>query len=302
MKKMIGFVGQGWIGRNYADNFEDRGYKVIRYSLEASYSANKDIVGECDIVFIAVPTPTTPEGFDDQIVREAVKLVKPGKIAVIKSTVLPGTTESVQAENPGVYVLHSPEFLTEATARYDADNPAMNIIGIPADTPEYRRAGEAVLEVLPESPYHAICLAKEAELIKYVRNCFLYSKVVFMNLAYDLNQKLSGDWRAIKSALAADPMVGKMHLEPVHKSGRGAGGHCFIKDFEAFLNLYNEKMPDDGLGNDVLISLRDKNLELLVETGKDKNLVAGVYGQNFGPLEDEKISQSRKIKPVPVQV
>jgi nucleotide sugar dehydrogenase len=277
-KKKIGFIGQGWIGKNYADNFESRGYQVVRYSLEAPYRANRDLIALCDIVFIAVPTPTTPDGFDDHIVREAVTLVGPGKIAVIKSTILPGTAESVQAENPGIIVLHSPEFLSEASARYDADNPFENIIGIPVDTERFKEAARAVLAVLPEAPYNLICRAREAELIKYIRNCFLYTKVVFMNLSYDLATDLEADWRTIKEAMAADPMVGRMHLEPLHKTGRGAGGHCFIKDFEAFTRMYGERRADDQLGLAALAALRDKNLELLVSSGKDLDLLSGVYG------------------------
>jgi len=295
MKKMIGFIGQGWIGKNYADNFEERGYTVVRYSLEEPYSINGDLIGRCDIVFIAVPTPTTPTGFDDHIVREVIKLVGVGKIAVIKSTILPGTTESIQAENPNIFLLHSPEFLTEATARFDADNPAMNIMGIPEDSAKYREAANAVLEVLPESPYNTICLAKEAELIKYIRNCFLYTKVVFMNLAYDLNKSIGGDWRAIKTSLAADPMVGRMHLEPIHKSGRGAGGHCFIKDFEAFIEMYGEKVSADQLGLEALELLRDKNNELLVKSGKDQDLLFGVYGATIKSRPKEKVKKQKEM-------
>ena len=110
MSKTIGFIGQGWIGKNYADDFEVRGYKIVRYSKEEPYVKNQKEIFKCDIVFIAVPTPTTTRGFDDSILRQAVKLVGRGKIVVIKSTILPGTTELIQKENPGIFVLHSPEF------------------------------------------------------------------------------------------------------------------------------------------------------------------------------------------------
>ena len=73
-KQKIGFIGQGWIGKNYADNFEERGFTVIRYALEEPYNGNKDKIKDCDIIFIAVPTPSTPQGFDDSIVRQAVAL------------------------------------------------------------------------------------------------------------------------------------------------------------------------------------------------------------------------------------
>ena len=86
-KPLIGFIGQGFVGKAYADDFENRGFKNVRYALEEPYRNNKDLIKDCDIVFIAVPTPTTEKGFDDSIIRGAVKLVGKGKIAVIKSTI-----------------------------------------------------------------------------------------------------------------------------------------------------------------------------------------------------------------------
>ncbi|TSD00351.1 MAG: UDP-glucose/GDP-mannose dehydrogenase dimerization [Parcubacteria group bacterium Greene1014_15] len=114
--KKIGFIGQGWIGKNYANDFEQRGFSVVRYAKEPEYAGTRKDIATCDIVFIAVPTPTTEAGFDDSIVRAVLPLIGKGKTAVIKSTILPGTTESIQKQFPDVFVFHSPEFLTEATA------------------------------------------------------------------------------------------------------------------------------------------------------------------------------------------
>ena len=44
----IGFIGQGWIGKNYADNFEARGYEVVRYSLEPEYAGNQEKIKDCE--------------------------------------------------------------------------------------------------------------------------------------------------------------------------------------------------------------------------------------------------------------
>jgi nucleotide sugar dehydrogenase len=280
IESYIGFIGHGFIGKNYSKDFEVRGHRVIRYSLEEPYRHNRSRINKCDIVFIAVPTPTTPEGFDASIVEEALGLVSPGKIAVIKSTILPGTTRRLQAKFPQILVLHSPEFLTEATAAYDARHPDRNIIGIPVDNHQYREAAATVLKVLPKAPYKQVCLAEEAELIKYGGNCFFFSKVIFMNLLYDLSQKLGADWQTIKESMAADPRIGPVHMDPVHKTGRGAGGHCFIKDFAAFKQYYVE-MIDDPNGQEILNWLEAKNIELLLSTAKDLELLTGVYG----PLE-----------------
>src|SRR6266576_4605352 len=97
-KPKIGFIGQGFVGKNLADDFAERGYETVRYALEPEYVGNKDRVKEADIVFVAVPTPTRPDGFDFSILRNEIKLVGKGKIVVIKSTIVPGTTEILQAE------------------------------------------------------------------------------------------------------------------------------------------------------------------------------------------------------------
>jgi UDPglucose 6-dehydrogenase len=278
--KKIGFIGQGWIGKNYADDFEKRGFDVVRYSLEEPYVKNKEKIKDCDIVFIAVPTPTTPKGFDDSPLRKAVKFVGKNKIAVIKSTVLPGTTESIQKENPGIFVVHSPEFLTEATAAYDAANPTRNIIGIPVENELYKKVAYAVLDILPSASYSIICSAKEAELIKYGGNCWFYFKVVFINMLHDLANEMGCQWHVVRDSMAADPRIGRTHLDPIHKSGRGAGGHCFIKDFEAFSKLY-EEVVGDHLGVQALESVKHKNIKYLLDSDKDIDLFLGVYGDKF---------------------
>lgn len=283
-KPLIGFIGQGFVGKNYADDFERRGFEVVRYATRPEFAKNKQRIRECGIVFIAVPTPTTPNGFDYSIVREVLWLVGSGKTAVIKSTVLPGTTEALQREFPGIFVLHSPEFLREASAAYDAAHPDRNIIGISKDTAMYRSKAKQVLAILPRAPYEKIMPVREAELVKYGGNCLLYLKVVFANILYDLSAARGLGWESVRDAIAADPRIGSSHMEPIHQSGhsiralRGAGGHCFIKDFAAFSLLYRDAVKDP-LGNRVLDALRDKNNALLRESKKDLDLLEEVYGR-----------------------
>jgi len=276
----IGFIGQGWIGKNYADNFEARGFTVVRYSLDAEYADNKEKIKDCEIVFIAVPTPTTPEGFDDNILKQVIKLVGEKKIAVIKSTITPGTTAALQKANPKIFILHSPEFLTRHTAAHDAAEPARNIIGLPEDNETYREKARAVMAILPKAPYEMICRSLDAELVKYGGNCFFYFKNIFMNLLYDLALKTGADWENVRQMIAADPRIGAEHTRPVNKGGRGAGGDCLIKDFETFIRLY-KKYANDETGLNILTCLRDKNIELLVKSKKDLELLKGVYGEDI---------------------
>ncbi len=294
----IGFIGQGFIGKNYADDFEERGLSIVRYGLEKEHVGNKAAIGLCDVVFIAVPTPTTPKGFDDSILRSALELLKNGAIAVIKSTVTMGTTEALQKDFPHLSVLHSPEFLREKHAAYDARHPERNIIGIPENSRRFKQAAERVLALLPRAPYQKIMAARAAELTKYAGNCFLMTKVVFMNALYNLAQEEGVVWSELADAMSADPRIGASHLQPVHESGhgggakRGAGGHCFIKDFAAFVDRYAR--TGDATGVRFLEAIELQNVQLLVASGKDIDLVQGVYGKSMRPKKRRVAGKTKK--------
>lgn len=275
---LIGFVGQGWIGKNYANDFEKRGYKTVRYALEEPYRQNKEKVREADIVIIAVPTPTTPKGFDISIVEEALTHIGVGKIAVLKSTILPGTTKRLQKKFPKITLMYSPEFLSESTAAYDASHPFSNIMGLPVDDTAHRAAAKKALAVMPKAPFVSICSSTEAEIIKYSHNASGYVQIIMFNMLYDLASSLGADWEMIQKALESDPYIPSRYAKPVHKSGRGAGGGCFIKDFSAIRLLMQEKTPGNTKAIAAMKAFEAKNIELLVSSKKDLHLLAGVYG------------------------
>lgn len=206
-------------------------------------------------------------------------MVGHGKSAVIKSTILPGTTESIQAQYPELYVFHSPEFLSVSTAFDDSRHPQRNIVGSPSDKEEFKNRAREIMSVLPQADFSLITTAKEAELFKYLRNCFFYSKVVYMNLIYDLAEKLGCRWDVLSQIMSNDPWIGSMHINPIHKSGRGAGGECFIKDLSALRGFYRQEI-NDVLADRIFAALEEKNLELLLKSRKDLDLLRGVYGDN----------------------
>lgn len=275
----IGCIGQGFVGKNTADNFEQRGYEVVRYALETEYQNNAAKIAECDMVFIAVPTPTTPEGFDFGIVKEVLGLVADGAVAVIKSTILPGTTKVLQDVFPNKIILFSPEFLCEKTAAYDVAHPMMNVIGLSYDSAGHRKAAEGVMKVLPPAEHNFIVSAQAAELFKYAHNLNGYFRVILSNLLYEVAEKSAVDWGDVKTMMDSDIMMSPYYNSPIHKSGRGAGGHCFIKDMAAFRHLYEKLVPEDSLGVEVFKILEKKNVSLLKATNKDQELVEGVYGK-----------------------
>jgi UDPglucose 6-dehydrogenase len=289
-KPLIGFIGQGWIGKAYADNFEHRGYEVVRYALEKPYVANKDRIKECDIVFIAVWTPTTPKGFDSSVIRSVLPLVGKGKTAVIKSTILPGTTNELQAKFPDIVVLNNPEFLSITTSVHDAAHPFANLVGMPVHDAKHYLAAEQVMKVIPKAKYSAICMSPEAEIFKYTHNASGYTQVILFNLMYDLAQRFGANWDVINKAIQSDPLIPNRYSNPIHKSGRGAGGGCFIKDVAALRMHFEQHLPHDDFAIGVLKAMEAKNMHLLTSTEKDLDLLAGVYG-------DSAIAKHRKQHP-----
>ncbi len=286
----IGFIGQGWIGKNLADHFDARGFTTVRFAKEEPYTKNEEAVRECDIVFIAVPTPTTTSGFDDSILRGVLTYAKKGQSVVIKSTILPGTTDALARDYPHLYVFHAPEFLREASVRKDIDFPDRNIVGIPSeffDNEEWQRRARDIMDVLPDAPYRSICRAPEAELTKYGGNNFLYMKVVYMNMLHDLAETHGARWDVLAENMKADPRIGTSHMQPVHqyahmddKQGRGAGGHCFIKDFAALRHHFEKTHPNERETITLLRAFEAKNNHLLLKSEKDLDLLKGVYGDS----------------------
>jgi nucleotide sugar dehydrogenase len=289
---LIGFVGQGYVGKNYADDFESRGYSVVRYSLEEPYRANEDKIKDCDIVFVAVPTPSTPKGFDLGIVKSALAHVGKGKIAVIKSTIVPGSTRQLQKAFPNIIVLSCPEFLSVATAAFDVANPFMNVVGMSEKDEKHQKAAELVMSIFKKAPESVICSSEEAELVKYGHNISGYMQILTFNLVYDLAEKFGADWNPIQRAIEADPLVCNRYANPIHKGGRGAGGYCFIKDMAAFAQHYDTHVKNKE-GSALLKAAQQKNIELLMQTKKDMDLLLGVYGKKIPKLA-KKVPSSRK--------
>jgi UDPglucose 6-dehydrogenase len=275
----IGCIGQGFVGKNTADNFVERGFEVVRYAIEPEYEGNKEKIADCDIVFIAVPTPSTPTGFDYSIVEDVLALVGEGKVAVIKSTLLPGTTAKLQKKYPDKIVLFSPEFLCEATAAYDVANPIQNIVGYTLDNEVHKEAVQKVMDILPKSDNSYIVSSVSAELFKYAHNLNGYFRVILSNLLYEVGEKQGADWELMKAMMDTDVMMSPYYNQPVHKGGRGAGGACFIKDMAAFRFLYEQLLGEDQKGIEVFKALEAKNLELLRASGKSEDIIKGVYGE-----------------------
>lgn len=272
-KKIVGIIGVGMVGGALARYFLEvkklkREGDIFLYDADPKKGCGDD-VNRADIVFVAVPTPRnkTTGVCDTSIVEEAFGTLDDGKIAVIKSTVSPGTTIALQKKFPRLKVLFSPEFLTEKNAWSDTIHPDRQIVGF---TEGNEKAAAEVLKLLPKAPFQSPSktnhlTALEAELVKYAGNVFLSRKVVFANALAKIAEKVGANYNNVRSGMSADARIGPSHLNVDYNAYRGFGGYCFPKDTSALMMFAKDEGLDDVYN--LLKSDWEFNEKLLAEQG-----------------------------------
>lgn len=269
----VWFIGQGFIGWNMANEFEDRWYEVVRYS-KNRFPENLPALQECEYVFVWVPTPTKNRKFDDTTLMEAVKNTVSWQKITIKSTVLPGTIDKIQQLYPDRYFFHSAEFLAERSAAEDVANPTRNVVWYTDISKPY---AEEVLKLLPSSPHNFIVTARESELGKYMSNVLLTIKLITANMFYDVCKTRGINYNNVKDIAWSDPRIWPSHLSIEFEWGRWAGWHCFVKDLSAFHELYKSHMISPQ-ADQALEFLEQYNMQLLQDTGKSLDIIKEVFG------------------------
>jgi UDPglucose 6-dehydrogenase len=242
----VAIIGLGMVGGALNRFFETRGIVARLYDPPKGFD-DPSVLNEADVIFIAVPTPFHLDdvGFDDSFLHAAIRTIPlEGKTIVLKSTILPGTTERFQKEYPQHRFLFNPEFLREATVDKDMQSPDRQIVGFTKESQEH---AQMVMDLLPQAPFQKIVPAHVAEVTKYFGNAFLALKVAFVNQIFDLCQALEIPYELIAESAAADPRIGSSHMQIYHEGYRGYGGKCFPKDVRALIQLADSTSVDLSL-------------------------------------------------------
>ena len=236
MKRKVGVIGNGFVGEAISFAFSPttdlRVYDVD--PLRATHT--KEEVDECEFIFVCVPTPMYRDGTQDlsyieKVFDEAIS----GPIYIIKSTVLPGTTEALWKKYPSLSIIFNPEFLTERTAKLDMLTQARIILG-----------GRKDLTMTTKKLYEERFMNRHiietdsttAELTKYMNNTFFATKVSIMNEFKRMSDKLGTNWEDALYGFASDHRIGDSHLHVPGPDGKhGYGGTCFPKDVNALIKL-----------------------------------------------------------------
>ena len=267
MKYKIGILGShGMVGGALRRYFEKKSnYEICCYDKKGVGSMSE--INKADFIYVCLPTPYNPEkGCDISIIRNAIKEINGEKVIIIKSTIIPGTTQLFQNEFQQHKFLFNPEFLTEETCDQDMAFPDRQILGY---TEESYTISKDVLQQLPLAPYERIVPARVAEFIKYGTNTWFSIKVAMNNELYDLTKKVGlseEEWEELTSGLAADKRIGRTHLQILHKEKRGYWGKCLPKDIKALLTFAKR----NGINMPIREATNQYNDELLESQGIKK--------------------------------
>ena len=236
----LGVVGQGYVGtavREVMSNY----YEVNTFDIkqECTCDSLNDLVKISDVVFVCVPTPMNKDGSCYiGIVEDVVKQINSissndNKIVVMKSTVPPGTTERLNEEYKHIKIVFNPEFLTEANFIDDFKNQDRIIIGGPR--PATTKIRQLYSVAFPETPIVKTG-STTAEMVKYMTNSFLATKVSFANEIKMISDKLGIDYDKVVEYAIYDERLGKSHWSVPGPDGHnGFGGSCFPKDINALI-------------------------------------------------------------------
>jgi len=216
---------------------------LSRNRLSFSTSLAETVAG-CEVLFIAVGTPSGTEGEADlrqveEVARGIGRAMNGYKAIVTKSTVPTGTGAQVakwireaQPKPTEFDVVSNPEFLREGSAIEDFMRPDRIIIGASSE-----RGRDAVAEVykplfLLETPIVHTDVPT-AEMIKYASNAFLATKISFVNEIAQLCDRVGADVATVSKAMGLDKRIGGKFLH----AGAGYGGSCFPKDTLALVGI-----------------------------------------------------------------
>lgn len=281
LKNPIGIIGYGIVGQAVEYGFKNE--PIFIYDKYKDFLTLEEVCQRGEFIFLAVPTPMTPDyrSIDLTIVNETVseiaKLIKgTDKILVIKSTVIPGTTLRFSKEYPDAHFAFNPEFLTEANFLEDFVNADRTVVGAENDLVS-RRLIALYKKHFPKTPVFQTD-STSAEMVKYMANCYLASKVIFANEMFDLCEKLGIKYEEVKKMVVADHRIFDSHLDVT--TLKGFGGKCFPKDIVALIGLFNDLDIDASF----LETVWKKNLK--IRKVRDWEEIPGTTSKNAQSYED----------------
>lgn len=255
----IGIIGLGFVGSAVKASYENNDkVQLTLIDPQKGYNSSYEELKDHDAIFVCVPSPQKEDGSCDTSILESVldKINQTGYNSVIISKVTAPPDYYTNLHKKYENLVHAPEFLTAANATKDYLNGEFLIIGGLYD---YNCLAEDIIRIGQTKVTHnnvKFCEIGEASLSKYIINCFLSTKVIFMNEMYQITKKFGFDYDTIIDNITMDKRIGTSHVNVPGPDGYfGFGGYCFPKDTSALLSFAKNYNVDLS----VLQSVVDKN-------------------------------------------
>ena len=338
----VSIIGSGYVGTTAAACLADFGHDVLAIDLDEDIvaalndgtapihepgldalvseyggsrlraSTDYDDVAETDITMLALPTPSNSDGSIDlsamkagaRSVGEAIADKDDFHLVVVKSTVVPGTTEEEllpiledaagKREGDEFSLAVNPEFLREGTAVEDFMHPDKIVLGTDGDERALDGLGQLYDPLVADADATLFETGRrEAEMIKYANNAFLAAKVSLINDIGNICKEFGVDSYEVADAIGLDDRIGERFL----RSGVGWGGSCFPKDVDALRTAASEAGYDPRM-LDAAVAVNDNQprrlLSLLADHVDVESARIAVLGLSFKPGTDD-IRNSRAI-------
>ena len=318
----IGIIGLGFVGLSFASVLASKGYSIIgvdtdkeklekikngivpfyepklqsllRRSLNVGLEVSSNILAikKCNLIFVTVGTPQKRNGEIDltmikNVTNKIGKLLSKTQhkpIIIIKSTVIPGTTQNVilpilqrisrKNVGKGFGLLTNPEFLRETMAVNDTLHPHVIVLG--GDNDIFLKKVRRFYSNLHHSVPIVLTNYSTAEIIKYANNSFLATKISFINQIASICEEIpDANIDDVAKTIGLDPRIGNLFLD----AGPGYGGSCLPKDVKAIINFSTKA----GINPTLLTAVEKINKQQI-------NSIIKLIKQNIGKIHGRKIA------------
>ncbi len=243
----IGIIGLGFVGNAIFQKFKTK-FKIVHYDIKEHLSNSSiiEISEKTDIVFVCLPTPSSPDGQCDltsiKIVLEELNDYMYQGVIVIKSTIIPGSINLLSSTFTNLRLVHNPEFLREKSAVNDFS--ILNKIILGGKKNDTTQAKNFYLKIFPSAKIYETD-SKTSEMVKYFINTFLATKVCFANEMFEFCKSLDINYKKLLELVITDQRISPSHFNvPGHDGKFGFGGSCLPKDITA-LKYFGDKINID---------------------------------------------------------
>ncbi len=209
------------------------------------FSSTIEDIKSSEAIFIAVGTPSREDGQADlRYINDAclslAKHINDDTLIILKSTVPVGTHKKIKelltnTTSKRFHLVSNPEFLKEGSAVEDFMRPDRVIVGTEGSFAN-QKMEEIYLPLVRQGNPIIHMSNTSAELTKYAANCFLATKISFINEVANLCDLTGADIEEVRKGMASDKRIGNQFLYP----GPGYGGSCFPKDVKALIHTAKE--------------------------------------------------------------